>query len=217
MCAATTPEEEVCHFLPPRDAARLVAALAEAMHLAHSRNLVHAEAVLCKVIDLDPRLNEAYYNLGSALMRQARFDEAAASLKKASDLLPAMNPGRGWARQLQQQCQRYSALDTRLPAILQGIKNLAKAAEQIEFAQLVGAGVEVDAVVPERVAGFYDVGNTYVQGHQVAPVAHGVGIGLRLDMAWLSFVERSTLRLDVARSITTSTGTQVWLGINQPF
>src|SRR5262249_30872105 len=27
--------------LPPRDAARLVAALAEAMHLAHSRNLVH--------------------------------------------------------------------------------------------------------------------------------------------------------------------------------
>src|SRR6516162_3802047 len=30
-------------FLPPRDAARLVAALAEAMHLAHSRNLVHRD------------------------------------------------------------------------------------------------------------------------------------------------------------------------------
>src|SRR5262249_24183708 len=29
--------------LPPRDAARLVAALAEAMHLAHSRNLVHRD------------------------------------------------------------------------------------------------------------------------------------------------------------------------------
>jgi serine/threonine protein kinase len=30
-------------LLPPRDAARLVAALAEAMHLAHSRNLVHRD------------------------------------------------------------------------------------------------------------------------------------------------------------------------------
>jgi serine/threonine-protein kinase len=29
--------------LPPRDVARLVAALAEAMHLAHSRNLVHRD------------------------------------------------------------------------------------------------------------------------------------------------------------------------------
>src|SRR5262249_31988740 len=31
------------HVLPPRDAARLEAALAEAMHLAHSRNLVHRD------------------------------------------------------------------------------------------------------------------------------------------------------------------------------
>src|SRR5262249_47595928 len=30
-------------FLPPRDTARLVAAVAEAMHLAHSRNLVHRD------------------------------------------------------------------------------------------------------------------------------------------------------------------------------
>src|SRR6516165_1755756 len=29
--------------LPPRDAARLVSALAEAMHLAHSRNIVHRD------------------------------------------------------------------------------------------------------------------------------------------------------------------------------
>jgi serine/threonine-protein kinase len=36
--------------LPPRDAARLVAALAEAMHLAHSRNLVHRDLMPANVL-----------------------------------------------------------------------------------------------------------------------------------------------------------------------
>jgi hypothetical protein len=78
----------------------------------------------------------------------------------------------------------------------------------------------VDHVIGVRnvyLAGFYDVGDAYVRGHQVAPVAHGLGGGLRLDVAWFSFVERTTLRLDVAKSINTNTGVQVWLGINQPF
>jgi hemolysin activation/secretion protein len=78
----------------------------------------------------------------------------------------------------------------------------------------------VDHVVGLRniyVAGFYDVGDAYTQGHQVGPIAHALGGGLRLDMAWFSFVERSTLRLDIAKSINTSTGIQIWFGINQPF
>jgi hypothetical protein len=78
----------------------------------------------------------------------------------------------------------------------------------------------VDHVVGVRnvyVAGFYDVGDAYVTGHQVGAIAHALGVGLRLDMAWFSFVERSVLRLDVAKSINTSTGIQVWLGLNQPF
>jgi serine/threonine-protein kinase len=95
-----------------------------------------AEAAYRKALDLDPGLNEAYYGLGNSLKRQARFAEAAAALKKASELLPATHPGRGWARQLQQQCQRYAALDARLPAILQGTKKPASAAEHIELAQL---------------------------------------------------------------------------------
>jgi serine/threonine-protein kinase len=69
-------------------------------------------------------------------MRRAAFDEAAASLKKASDLLPATNPGREWARQLLQQCQRYMTLDARLPRILKGAEKPANAAEQTEFAEL---------------------------------------------------------------------------------
>jgi superkiller protein 3 len=95
-----------------------------------------AEAALRKAIDLNPGLNEAYYRLGIALMEQAQFDEAAAWLKKASELLPATNPERGQARQRQQQCQRYAALDARLLAILRGTEEPANAAEQIEFAQL---------------------------------------------------------------------------------
>jgi hypothetical protein len=64
---------------------------------------------------------------------------------------------------------------------------------------------------------FYDVGNTYINGKQVGATAHALGAGLRLDVGWLSFVERTTLRLDVAKSVNTDTGIQVWVGLNHPF
>jgi hypothetical protein len=64
---------------------------------------------------------------------------------------------------------------------------------------------------------FYDVGDAYSSGHQVGPIAHGVGGGLRLDLAWFSFVERTMLRLDVAKAINTDTGVQVWFGVQHPF
>jgi serine/threonine-protein kinase len=70
------------------------------------------------------------------LMQQAQFHEAAVALKKAADLLPATDPRRGWARQWQEQCQRYPALDARLPAILKGTEKPANAVERIEFARL---------------------------------------------------------------------------------
>ena len=78
----------------------------------------------------------------------------------------------------------------------------------------------VDHVVGLRnvyLAGFYDVGDAYTRGKQVGPIAHGLGAGLRLDVSWISFVERTTLRFDVAKSVNTDTGVQVWFGINQPF
>jgi hypothetical protein len=64
---------------------------------------------------------------------------------------------------------------------------------------------------------FYDVGDAYTNGQAAGPVAHALGVGLRLDVAWLSIVERTTLRLDVAKAINTDTGIQVWVGINHPF
>jgi hypothetical protein len=64
---------------------------------------------------------------------------------------------------------------------------------------------------------FYDVGNAYTSGHQVGPVAHDFGGGLRLDVAWFSFVEHTTLRLDVAKALNSDTAWQVWFGVQHPF
>jgi serine/threonine-protein kinase len=95
-----------------------------------------AEAALRKALDLKPDFALAWYHLGYAVMEQARFDEAATALKKAGELFPAKHPGGEQARQLLQQCQRYGALDARLPAILKGTAKPANAGELLEFAQL---------------------------------------------------------------------------------
>jgi serine/threonine-protein kinase len=70
------------------------------------------------------------------LSEQARFDEALAFIKKGHDLLPARDPLREETQPLLQRCQRYLALDARLPRLLKGAEKPANAAEQLEFAQL---------------------------------------------------------------------------------
>lgn len=64
---------------------------------------------------------------------------------------------------------------------------------------------------------FYDVGNAYVGGHQIGPVAHAVGAGLRVDIAWFSFIERTVLSLDMAKTINDNTPFQFWIGFAHPF
>jgi eukaryotic-like serine/threonine-protein kinase len=95
-----------------------------------------AESAFRGAIDLNPGSGLAHHKLGTALMRQAQFDQAVASLKKGADLVPANHPQRDQARQLQQQCLRFSALDARLPAIRLGTEKISRPTEQIEFAQL---------------------------------------------------------------------------------
>ena len=63
---------------------------------------------------------------------------------------------------------------------------------------------------------FYDVGQSYLAG-RFHPVVHGVGVGLRLDVALFAFLERATLRLDLAQPIGTGRGPVVWFGLNQVF
>jgi serine/threonine-protein kinase len=94
-----------------------------------------AEAAYRKAVGLKADHAEAYNNLGFVLMQQARFDEAGAALKKAAELLTAPGP-RFRARRLERECQRYRALEARLPAILQGKEKPADAAELRDLAEL---------------------------------------------------------------------------------
>ncbi len=66
-------------------------------------------------------------------------------------------------------------------------------------------------------AAFYDVGDAMIDGHSIGSVAHAVGGGLRLDVAWFSFVERTMLRFDVAKTLNVNSPTQFWFGVELPF
>src|SRR5260370_37352781 len=66
-------------------------------------------------------------------------------------------------------------------------------------------------------AAFYDVGDAYTMGHAVGPVAHGVGGGIRADVAWFGFVERTMLRLEVAKEVNMDNPWQVVVGVQHPF
>jgi hypothetical protein len=65
-------------------------------------------------------------------------------------------------------------------------------------------------------AAFYDVGQSYLDGDW-GPVVHGPGFGLRLDVTLFSFLERATLRADMAQPIGVSGGPIIWFGLNQVF
>src|SRR5262249_5854913 len=95
-----------------------------------------AEAAFRKAIDLKPDYPGAHLGLGLALMPQAQFHEAFASLKNGADLLPEGDNRPEWVQQRLQECQRFMTLDARLPRVLKGTENPANAAEQIEFARL---------------------------------------------------------------------------------
>ncbi|HEY7427532.1 MAG TPA: hypothetical protein VH682_25085, partial [Gemmataceae bacterium] len=64
---------------------------------------------------------------------------------------------------------------------------------------------------------FYDVGNVYTYDHSVGPTAHAVGTSFRFDVSWFSFVERTLLRFDIAKTLNVSSGTQFWFGVGVPF
>ena len=78
----------------------------------------------------------------------------------------------------------------------------------------------VDHVVGARnvwMNAFYDVGEVFSNGHSVDGVAHALGVGLRVDISLFSFIERSTLRFDVAKTINSNSPFQFWFGIQQAF
>lgn len=83
----------------------------------------------------------------------------------------------------------------------------------------------VDWDVLDHVAGvrnvygatFYDVGDAYVAGKETGPVAHALGYGIRIDVAWFSLIERTILRFDVAKTVNDESPVQFWFGLDHPF
>src|SRR5581483_5322174 len=47
---------------------------------------------------------------------------------------------------------------------------------------------------------FSDTGAAYLRGQLVGNVAQSLGAGLRVDVAWFTFVERTILRFDAAKA-----------------
>ena len=66
-------------------------------------------------------------------------------------------------------------------------------------------------------APFYDVGNAYLNNHQLGNTAHAVGLGLRVDVSWLGLIERTMIRFDCAQTLNVNTPLQFWFGIQHPF
>jgi hypothetical protein len=64
---------------------------------------------------------------------------------------------------------------------------------------------------------FSDTGEAYVNGHSIGSAAECLGVGICLDVSWFGLIERTMLRVDVAKTINDSTPTQVWLRIQHPF
>jgi hypothetical protein len=66
-------------------------------------------------------------------------------------------------------------------------------------------------------AAFYDVGDCYLESHSFGPVAHAVGLSLRLDIAWFSLIERTMIRFDIAKTVGSAAPVQFWFGLRHPF
>jgi hypothetical protein len=64
---------------------------------------------------------------------------------------------------------------------------------------------------------FCDTGEAYVNGHSIGSAAECFGVGLCLDVSWFGMIERTMLRVDVAKTINDNTPTQYWLSIEHPF
>jgi hypothetical protein len=64
---------------------------------------------------------------------------------------------------------------------------------------------------------FYDVGNAYLNGRELGPTAQAIGGSLRFDVLWIGLIERTMLRIDVAKALNTNAPVQFWFGIMHPF
>jgi tetratricopeptide (TPR) repeat protein len=89
-----------------------------------------------RAIALAPRLALAHGALGLALLRQGEFGEARVAIRRCLDLLPRDDPQRQLVSRQLRQCERWLALNEKLPHILEGKTRPADTAERLDLAQM---------------------------------------------------------------------------------
>jgi tetratricopeptide (TPR) repeat protein len=97
--------------------------------LEDAGELAEAEAAFRESVNLDPKLDRAWYGLGLTLIRQQRFDEAVSALKRNTELQP-MSPY-GWYQLARVHMDRHEPEETR--KIIRHLKGFEpKVAAQLE-------------------------------------------------------------------------------------
>jgi Tfp pilus assembly protein PilF len=98
------------------------------------QGLPEAAAAFRKALALDRQLDKSRLGLGLVLQEEGDFAAAAASLRRALELLPPGHSLVSMAQEHLRECRHLLALEERLPVVLRGEK--AAAAEQLELADL---------------------------------------------------------------------------------
>jgi tetratricopeptide (TPR) repeat protein len=149
-------------------------------------------AIVCyrQAIDLDPKFALAHGALGQVLLQQGRYAEAREATRRALDLLPAKAALRLAAMNQLQQCDRFLALEKKLPAVLNGHDTPASAADAITLAQMcrrhknrqaAAARLYADAFATQpRLAADFDRQHRYSAACSAALAAAGAGEDARL-------------------------------------
>ena len=121
-----------------------------------------------RAIELDPKGGLGHESLAHALLLSGRFAEARTAARRGLDVVLVEEPRRPALREKLKLSERMLALDTRLPALVQG-KERPAAAELVELARLC-----LDYGRPHVAAGLYaaafaarpDLANDLGSGHR---------------------------------------------------
>ena len=150
-------------------------------------------------VRIEPWLWMAHAARGQALLALGRFREAAAATRRCLGRLPQGHELRANVLAQLRRCERLTALQDRLSAVLEEKDKPADASETLEFAELCGlqgqavaaARLYAEALVASpRLAGDFHAEHRY----RAACTATLVGCGRGADAAGLSEAERAQWR-----------------------
>jgi tetratricopeptide (TPR) repeat protein len=167
-----------------------------------------AVAACKKAIDLDPNLAAARIGLGLALQGQGQFAEALAEFKKTQELeikqsgwspkmVELLQPPWSWpTAQRIKTCEKWIALDKKLPAVLAGQMKPGDVIERIEFAELCYKYKKLPATAVRMYQDAFAEDPKLAVPHQyhAASAAALAAAGQGADVGQLAAKEKSKLR-----------------------